>query len=77
MTTTVDTLPNTCRCGTRWSGTRTAHCGADGCHHSFVNPETFDQHRRHGRCTPPDQLGMTQVAGRPYPCWGTPTEDQP
>lgn len=38
----------TCRCGARWSGRRTAHCGS--CHLTFGAPGGFDRHRRGGAC---------------------------
>lgn len=69
------TLRNTCRCGARWSGARTAHCGGT-CHRTFSGVSTFDAHRRGGRCVdpevlPPDGPGLMVVPGRAYEVWGT------
>jgi hypothetical protein len=75
MTTTVDTLPNTCRCRARWSGTTTAHCGA--CHTTYTGETTWTRHRRNGKCLNPTEAGLTLDPRRPYPCWGTPAEDTP
>ena len=66
-------LPHSCRCGARWAGTRTAHCGGS-CHLTFNGVSPFDDHRRGGACTPPQELGMTLVFGRAYDCWGYPAE---
>lgn len=69
-------LPHGClRCGQKWSGTITSHCGA-GCCNTFSRVSAFDRHRRHGGCRPPAEVGLTLVAGRHYPCWGT-TEETP
>jgi hypothetical protein len=62
-------------CPARWSGTRTSHCGAAGCHVSFAGVSLFDRHRVNGHCVPPARLGMSLLPGRPYPCWGYPTEE--
>lgn len=57
MTTTV---AGGCACGQRWTGARTAHCGA--CHQTFGGVNAFDQHRstagRLGSCTAPEALGL-------------------
>lgn len=68
------TLRNTCRCGARWSGSRTAHCAGE-CHRTFTGVTTFDAHRRNGRCLPPDLPapdgpGLVIVPGRAYEVWG-------
>lgn len=64
-------LPHSCRCGARWSGTRTAHC-AGTCHLTFNGVSPFEDHRRGGACLPPQQVGMSLIPGRPYDCWGYP-----
>lgn len=64
-------LPHGCRCGARWAGTSTAHCGAQ-CHKIFSGPSTFDAHRRNGECLDPASVGMSLLAGRAYECWGFP-----
>jgi hypothetical protein len=47
----------TCRCGARWTGRRTAHCGA--CHRTFGGVGGFDAHRRGGRgCLEPTTVGL-------------------
>jgi hypothetical protein len=63
-----DTLPHSCRCGTRWAGSNTAHCGA--CHDTFSGVSTFDRHRRDGRCIAPYHVGLSLLDGRAYDCWG-------
>lgn len=69
------TLPYTCRCGTRWNGTRTAHCAAQ-CHRTFTGVTGFDAHRRDGQCVDPASLGMVVIPGRAYEVWGhTDTDD--
>jgi hypothetical protein len=65
-------LPHTCRCGTRWSGTRIAHCGA--CHETFSGVAPFDAHRRGGVCRPPAEIGLTLFPDRAYRCWGNPAD---
>lgn len=65
-------LPHTCRCGARWSGSRTAHCGA--CHETFSGVAPFDAHRRGGECRPPAEVGLTLFPERAYRCWGNPAE---
>jgi hypothetical protein len=68
------TLPNTCRCGARWSGNVTAHCAA-ACHRSFSGVTNFDRHRRNGACLNPANIGMAPLSSRQYECWGYPTEE--
>lgn len=68
-------LPHGCRCGARWGGSNTAHCAAVGCHRTFAAVGGFDAHRRDGRCLDPATIGMAQVAGRPYQCWGYPADE--
>lgn len=70
----AENLPNSCRCGARWSGTKTSHCGVKGCHQTFSGVSAFDLHRRGGVCGSPTKLGMSQIASRPYQCWGFPAE---
>jgi hypothetical protein len=65
-------LPHSCRCGTRWTGSTTSHCGT--CHTTFNGVRTFDIHRRGGTCKPPSDVGMSVVPGRSYECWGYPGE---
>lgn len=65
-------LPHSCRCGTRWSGSTTAHCSQ--CHITCSGVRTFDVHRRGGVCRPPADCGMSLVPGRAYQCWGYPGE---
>lgn len=65
-------LPHACRCGARWSGTATCHCG--GCHLTFTGITAFDTHRPGGNCTPPDNFGLVRVDGRAYQCWGFPSQ---
>ncbi len=63
-------LPHGHHCGTRWSGTATAHCGA--CCVTFVGIGAFDRHRRGGHCADPASIGMTIAPGRAYQAWTTP-----
>jgi hypothetical protein len=48
-----------CRCGARWTGFRTTHCG--GCHATFGGLTVFDRHRRDGRCLNPAQLDGVEL----------------
>ena len=64
-------LPHGCRCGARWAGSTTAHCGAQ-CHKIFSGVTAFDAHRRNGVCLDPATVGMSLVPGRAYECWGYP-----
>ncbi len=67
---TSDIRPHACGgCPNRWTGTRTAHCGA--CHQTFAGITAFDTHRTGGHCTDPARVGLQDV-GRAYPCWGNP-----
>ncbi len=68
------TLPHQCRCGVRWSGNRTCHCGA--CHHTVSGVSTFDAHRRNGQCLHPADVGLSLLPGRAYECWGTTDDTQ-
>jgi hypothetical protein len=72
-TRTFEDLPHTCRCGARWSGSATCHCGA--CHTTFGGIGAFDLHRRGGRCAHPASLGLTLLPGRAYDAWGSPAAD--
>lgn len=63
------TLPFSCRCGARWSGYETCHCGS--CHITASGLATFDRHRPNGRCVPPASVGLVPIPGRAYECWGT------
>lgn len=72
------------RCDSRWSGTRTSHCG--GCHLTFTGLTAFDAHRTgtHAKrsCLDPaalldeneksDRFGepIFKLTDRAYPCWG-------
>lgn len=63
-------LPNSCRCGARWSGSNTAHCGA--CHrYTFTGIGAFDAHRKGRHCNPPGDVGLVLIPGRAYEVWGT------
>ena len=63
-------LPFGCRCGERWSGSRTCHCGA--CHVTYSGVSHFDRHRKGGLCFDPRDIGCTLLPNRSYPCWGEP-----
>jgi len=69
----TEDLPHGCRCGARWSGSNTAHCGAQ-CHRTFSGIRPFDDHRRDGVCVDPATIGMSLVPGRAYECWGSVAE---
>lgn len=49
-------------CSVTWTGLSRCHCAADTCHVTLSGVSLFEQHRRGGRCTPPDQM---TVAGEP------------
>lgn len=71
--------PTRCGCGAVWSGLSTCHCAAKGCHQTFTGITAFDQHRAGSHttrrfCVDPAIVGLVD-AGRPYPCWGSPNED--
>lgn len=67
-------MVNRCgRCPGWWQGERTSHCGT--CHRTFSGVTAFDAHRRNGGCVDPATLGMAPLAGRPYECWGFPSEE--
>lgn len=72
-------LPHSDKCGARWSGSNTCHCGT--CHGTFSGVEAFDHHRKSGTCRDPRDVGLTLVAGRAYECWGhtpnAPVEEGP
>jgi hypothetical protein len=62
-------LPHSCgRCGGRWSGSLTSHCGV--CHHTFGGVAPFDRHRPDGHCVTPLEVGLSPLPGRAYACWG-------
>ncbi len=63
----VEDLPHAHRCGARWSGANTSHCGA--CCRTFTGVEAFDRHRPDGVCTDPAALGMTLARDRAYDAW--------
>ena len=53
----------TCRCGAAWSGLRTAHCAAEGCHETFTALSTFDAHRTReggGACLEPLSVDLVE-----------------
>jgi len=68
----------TCRCGAWWTGYKTTHCAAEGCHQTFTGVTAFDKHwtpqHRH-----PSGAGLVLV-DRAYrqKVWGFPpmTEEQ-
>lgn len=66
----------TCGCGAVWSGYRTAHCAATGCHRTFSGVSGFDQHRP-GQCLDPASLGMAVIrrSGNTE-VWGVPMDAQ-
>lgn len=67
-------LPNSCgRCGTRWSGDSTSHCGS--CHETMAGPSVFDRHRREGRCLDPVALGCVLRVRPGYTVWGFPADE--
>jgi hypothetical protein len=55
------------KCGSQWSGTRTAHCGA--CCSTFSSLTAFDQHQRNVEpgelCRKPQDAGLVPV-DRPW-----------
>ncbi len=65
----TESLPNSCRCGARWSGTNTSHCAATGCHYTFTGLGDFDRHRKGGVCADPASIGMSVAPGRAYEAW--------
>lgn len=79
MTSPTPALPNTCgRCGTRWAGTRTAHCGS--CHISFSSPSSFDAHRirrgtKEGTCADPAAVGLIRQDRAGYAVWAAPGDE--
>lgn len=60
-------LPHAHRCGARWAGANTAHCGA--CCRTFVGITAFDRHRKGGVCAVPADIGMVPAPGRVYEVW--------
>lgn len=74
---TERSLPFRCKCGARWNGLKTAHCGARGCHKTFTTVSSFDLHRSGTQqsrvCVEPEKVGL-EDAGRSYPCWGHPSD---
>lgn len=64
-------LPHTCKCGTRWAGANTCHCGA--CHRTFGGIGDFERHRKGGACADPANLGLALLPGRAYEVWGNPS----
>lgn len=63
-------LPHGCRCGSRWGGGNTAHCGA--CHHTFTTVSNFDRHRRNGECLNPRDAGLIARERPGYTAWSEP-----
>lgn len=58
-------MTHTCSgCDATWTGLRTAHCAAAGCHRTFTVPAHFDRHRRDGECLDPATIeGLRLVDG--------------
>jgi hypothetical protein len=73
QTRSADRLPHSCRCGSRWAGKLTSHCGS--CHRTFSGVGAFDRHRRGGVCLDPTGAGMALLSGRAYDAWGFPTTE--
>jgi hypothetical protein len=70
------------RCGARWTGLTTCHCGASGCHCTFTSLRAFDIHRTGGHCNDPATLRTRTGEPRLAPItrghwsgWGEPKED--
>jgi hypothetical protein len=68
-------LRHGCRCGARWEGYNTAHCGAQ-CHKTFSSPRAFDRHRSNGQCRPPADAGLVEIQRIGYVVWGYPADDR-
>jgi hypothetical protein len=69
-------LPHSCgRCGAKWGGSSTAHCGAT-CHETFTSPRSFDKHRFNGECRPPAAVGLVNLDRTGYQAWGSPIDDE-
>ena len=68
-------LRHGCRCGARWDGSNTAHCGAQ-CHLTFTSPTSFDMHRAHGQCRAPAGVGLVEHRRVGYTAWGKPGDDE-
>lgn len=64
-------LPHSCKCGAKWSGSRTAHC-AGTCHKTFSGEGPFLRHRKDGNCLDPVSRGMSLLPNRAYECFGYP-----
>lgn len=65
------TLPHSdTRCGARWSGSNTSHCGK--CHNTFTGIESFDAHKPVTGCLDPAEIGMVLAEGRAYEAWRLP-----
>lgn len=62
-----------CRCGAEWTGYRTCHCAAKGCHQTFTCISAFDAHRRHGQCLDPAGAGLVPVTKPHWTGWGWPS----
>lgn len=58
------------RCGARWSGSTTSHCGA--CHRTFASVGAFDAHKPVKGCIDPTSAGMVLAEGRAYEAWRMP-----
>jgi hypothetical protein len=67
-------LPHVCRCGARWSGSTTCHCGA--CHLTCSGIGAFDRHRRGGTCNDPSTVGLVRATGRAFEAWAFPTDTE-
>ena len=46
---------------TGWTGLRTCHCAAGGCHRTFTGIGAFDKHRQDGRCLDLTSVGLVPV----------------
>lgn len=66
-------------CGCWWTGLGIHHCC--GCGRNFTSVSAFDKHRdgSHARgtrhCIDPAAVGLVD-AGRKFPCWGWPGDDE-
>jgi hypothetical protein len=68
-------LRHGCKCGARWDGSNTAHCGAQ-CHLTFTSPSSFDMHRANGVCRPPVSVGLVEHQRVGYTAWGRPSNEE-
>lgn len=64
---TTARLAATCGgCDSSWTGLSMAHCAAD-CHQTFGSAANFYRHRKHGKCRPPQDIGLAWNPVRH--CW--------